>query len=101
MAYGTGQVAGIFSPYHELMTNVRAQSNQKALYLAKIGIQMEKANRVFLNDEEFEIGKTGKLEFDNIEITSIKPANRLEGKYEDLVTPVSIILDYVYVDNKE
>ena len=50
MAYGTGQVAGMFPPYSELMTKVRAQSGQRVVALTKIGVQLEKPKRIFLNE---------------------------------------------------
>ena len=96
MAYGTGQVSGFFSPTRDLMLAVKEQS-KKIIALTKIGIQMEKANRIILNGKEFEIGKTGKLEFDDVYVTSIKLGNRDK---EDKTSPVFVILDYIYIDKE-
>jgi hypothetical protein len=98
MAYGFGQLSGFFDPFDDLMWKVGAQSSKEIIALTKIGIQLEKANRVFLNNKEFEIGKTGKLEFDDVYITSIQLANR---NNTDKTTPIFAILDYVYLDKEE
>ena len=94
MAKYIGQVAGIFSRSEDIMNTVIKNSHRKAKSIIKIGIQLERGKTIALNEREFQIGKTGRLEFDNVNITSIKI-----GKNISEFTP--IIIDYIYIDEEE
>lgn len=104
MARYIGQIQGTHLTNSELMYHIRANANTAVARVIKIGIQLEKARKVMLNKNlEFEIGKTGMLEFDDVEITSIqllKTEAELEEskKNNKLVIRVPVIIDYIYED---
>lgn len=95
MAKYVGQIAGEYFPWTELMNEVKINSFQKAKTIIKIGVQLEEGNIIILNNKYFQIGKTHKLEFDNVNITSIK----IGGEEREKLIP--IIIDYVYIDEEE
>ena len=84
-----GQLRGPFSANVELMDLIAEDANKEVNYLIKIGIQTKVKNEVIINNINFEIGKTGILEFGGgIQITSIKFAQEV-GK--------ETIIDFIFV----
>lgn len=90
MAKHIGQVAGVFSPYYELKNSL----GSKAKKITKVGIQLPIGDFVRIDDIEFEIGKNGILEFEDVEIKSIKARRRVASDR----TPMFVIMDCIYDD---
>lgn len=65
------QVRGPFFEEEEVVDRIKAESSDFRS-ISRIGICSKVRNYVKLNDEIFEIGKTGILQFKNVQITSIK-----------------------------
>ena len=80
MAIRTGQVAGYFSDKSELIPSGRK--------IVKIGIQAPEGTKFLFNDLNiFEIGKSNMLQFDNVNLHSVKLIS-LDKEF--------IIIDYQY-----
>lgn len=85
---GQGQLTGPFIANTEMLYLVKADAKVSAInYLTKVGICSERGNFVKINGIDFEIGKTGILEFEDVRITSLK-FNQDEG--------VKTVIDYYY-----
>jgi hypothetical protein len=84
---GHGQITGPFVANAELMNLINLDANKDVKYISKIGIQTKKDNYIRLNGVVFQIGENGILEFENVEITSIR-----FSQLEDYNT----IIDYYY-----
>lgn len=70
---GQGQLTGPFVANTEMLYLVKADAKVSAInYLTKVGITAERGSFVRINGIEFEIGKTGILEFEDVKITSLK-----------------------------
>lgn len=78
-----GQIQGPFPANGEIFTLIQAQHSEQIKHLTKLGIHLLRnydldlngrathSLAVAINDESFQIGRTGMLEFDNVEVTSI------------------------------
>lgn len=88
----TGQLIGPFKANEELYDKIIAAAAQPINYVSHIGIQTDIKNYVYINGEEYEIGKTGIYEIGNTEINSI---------YFAQDTDENSIIDYTIVINKE
>lgn len=64
------QIKGPFAAGEELVDRIKDNASNFD-YIKKIGIQTKVANRCKINNIIFEIGKTGILEFNNVEINSL------------------------------
>lgn len=70
---GQGQLIGPFVANTELLYLVKADAKVSAIsHLSKVGICCEEGNFVKINGVDFEIGKRGVLEFEDVKITSLK-----------------------------
>lgn len=88
MAKYIGQISGTFYQNYDLLSNI----NPKADRVIKIGIQLANDYYAIINNEIYEMGKTGILEFDNVEITKLT----LRHKYDKNKTKViPVIVDYI------
>lgn len=92
-----GQLQGPFNANEELFNKIKADckySNKDSIYVTKLGIHIvnnydlkvtdfiensyeeravfQTGPRVFINEKEFQIGRTGILELEDVQITSIK-----------------------------
>lgn len=79
-----GCIQGPFPANEELITKIQTDCSNTVNYISKIGIHYSKnfnldINGVFypeviviLNGIEFQLGKTGSLDFQEVQITSIK-----------------------------
>lgn len=65
------QIRGPFSAGQDLISYIKTEYKTNFNYIKKIGIQTKVKNEITINNEDFEIGKTGILEFDNVQITSL------------------------------
>ena len=67
------QITGPFTLNEEIVDKIKAETGFNFLYIKKIGIQTEpaSAHKVSINGQIFEIGKTGILEFNEVQITSL------------------------------
>ena len=65
------QIRGPFQKDEELIDRIKMESPDFKS-IERIGICTKVRNYVKLNDEVFEVGKTGILQFKNVEIISIK-----------------------------
>lgn len=65
------QIRGPFSAGQDLISYIKTEYKTNFNYIKKIGIQTKVKNKITINNEDFEIGKTGILEFDNVQITSL------------------------------
>ena len=70
-----GQLSGEFSNSVNLITEILTQQNIapnsfNSIRFFKLGLQTEYKNIIKFNDQEFQIGRTGKLEFDNLNIAN-------------------------------
>lgn len=85
---GQGQLIGPFVANTEILYLVKADAKVSAInYLTKVGICCERGHFVKINGVDFEIGKTGILEFEDVEITSLKFSQDEEEK---------AVIDYYY-----
>lgn len=67
----TGQLVGPFLANEELYDLIVNGAAQPVDYVSHLGIQTDIRNYVYINDKEYEIGKTGIYEIGNTEIKSI------------------------------
>lgn len=67
----TGQLVGPFLANEELYDLIVNGAAQPVDYVSHLGIQTDIGNYVYINDKEYEIGKTGIYEIGNTEIKSI------------------------------
>ena len=81
MARYSGQISGKFNQNFELMNTIGGGADR----LVKVGIQLARDYDVKINGNLFEMGKTGILELEDVEITTIKTEQTFsrEGKYEN------------------
>lgn len=102
MAKHIGQIQGNYSTGYDLMNSIITNAKRKVAKVVKIGIQLEKARKILINQTlEFEMGKTGILEFEDVNIQHLHLLKTDEEKEEndsDTVILVPIIIDYVYED---
>ena len=68
-----GQISGRMIIDEEIMNIIsnNARKNKKVSHLIKIGIQADPGQEVIINKKPFKIGKTGILQFNDVNITSI------------------------------
>lgn len=64
------QIQGPFKKNIEVI-NLIKQTSVNFLYINKLGIQSKVGNMLKINNKIFEIGKTGIIEFNDVEINSI------------------------------
>ena len=64
------QVKGPFAAGEEITDRIKAVTSEFR-YIKKLGIQTKVANKCRINNEVFEIGKTGMLDFSDVEVTSV------------------------------
>ena len=93
MAKYIGQIAGLYSPGDNLMSEINSETH----YISKIGIQLPKDDYIIINGEYFQMGKTGKLEFENVHIKELSFVNFDSNKKIQRY----VIIDYVYEEDKE
>lgn len=106
MAKHIGQIQGNYSTGFDLVDGIRANAGSTLKKVVKVGIQIEKGRKLRLNKDSsliVEIGKTGILEYEDIEIRNIQILSNEEEEalYEknpNLVFIVPVIVDYVYED---
>lgn len=65
------QIRGPFTAGQDLISYIKTQYGSNFNYIKKIGIQTKVKNEVTINNVDFEIGKTGILEFENVQINSL------------------------------
>ena len=105
MANYIGQIAGVFRAGEEILELIRKQErkNTTVAELVKIGIQADSSQVVYLNNEAFEIGQTGILQFKDVSIQSIKfeahPQKTVVTKNGYAGTHA--IIDYLYSDYRQ
>lgn len=65
------QLKGPFQKETDVLSSIK-QENSEFGYVYQIGISAKPTTIIILNEESFEIGKTGILEFYNVKIFTIK-----------------------------
>lgn len=101
-----GQIQGTYSTGFDLVDGIRGNAGSSLKKVVKIGLQTEKGRKVRFNKDSsliFEIGKTGILEFEDVEIKNIQilrtpEEDLLYEKKPTLVFVVPAVLNYVYED---
>lgn len=94
MARYSGQISGKFNQNFELMNTIGGGADR----LVKVGIQLARDYDVKINGNLFEMGKTGILELEDVEITSLQ----LKHKGQGFTGEIPVIIDYVYeIDEQE
>ena len=93
MARYSGQISGKFSQNYELMNTIGATADR----LVKVGIQLAPDYAIKINGDLFEMGKTGILELENVEITSLQ----LKHKGQGITGAIPVIIDYVYEKDEQ
>ena len=86
----TGQLLGPFTANEELYDLIVAAAAKPITCINHIGIQTDVGNYVYINNKEYEIGKTGIYEIGNTEITSI---------YFTQDTSNNSVIDYTIIIN--
>lgn len=86
----TGQLVGPFIAYEELYDKISAAAAQPIAYISHIGVQTDVKNYIYINNKEYEIGKTGIYEIGNTEITSIYFAQDTD---DNSIIDYTIVLD--------
>ena len=75
MNYGfTYQISGTYITGQELIKEIPYHP----ISIKKIGVQLEQGESIVLNNQNFIMGKTGRLEFNDVNITSIKLSSNKE-----------------------
>lgn len=67
----TGQLKGPFKANQELIEKIKEDSAIDSLYVKHLGVQTDIGYYIYINNQEFEIGKTGIYEIGNTEILSL------------------------------
>lgn len=106
MAKHIGQIQGNFSTGFDLVDGIRANAGSSLKRVVKVGIQIEKGRKLRLNKDStliLEVGKTGILEYEDVEIKNMQILRTEEedALYENkptLIFIVPAIIDYVYED---
>ena len=98
MSRNVGQFAGEIDPYDDLLRTVRANAANTFQSISKIGIQLEEGKKIYIDGVEFEMGKTGILEFDNVDINSSIYITQGNRKTND---KIPVIVDYIYMSREE
>ena len=80
------QIKGTFQAGEDIL-KIHPLENKN---LDKIGFQSNEDNIIILNNQEIQIGKTDRIEYDNLKLSSIA-----------LKTDGYIIIDYIYQIEKE
>ena len=86
----TGQLVGPFNANEELYDKISAAAAQPIAYINHIGVQTDVKNYIYINNKEYEIGKTGIYEIGNTEITSIYFAQDTD---DNSIIDYTIVLD--------
>lgn len=106
MAKHFGQIQGKYSTGYNLMNTIKAKANpRKVAYISSLGIQLEEGRQIRLNQKtDFEIGKTGILQFEDVDIQHLQilrtDKEKEEDKNNEKTILVPIILDYIYDDSE-
>lgn len=66
-----GQLVGPFAAGENLFNKIVENANIPMTWVSHLGIQAEVGQIVYINNEPYEIGKTGIYEVTNVEINSI------------------------------
>ena len=82
----TGQLKGPFQESQELIEKIKEDSAIESFYVKHLGVQTEVGYYIYINNKEFEIGKTGIYEIGNTKISSL---------YFKQNTDENSIIDYV------
>jgi hypothetical protein len=105
MAQYIGQVTGEFTVGENIVETLiqqNARRGKEVAQIVKIGIQADCEQSVYLNNTKFQIGKTGILQFSDVNITSIVFDTH---PYKILINDngyfTNAIIDYIYEDNKQ
>lgn len=85
----TGQLVGPFQKQEELIGKIKAAAAANEIKNFKhLGIQCHSGSIVILNNNEIEIGMTGKYEIEKINISSLKFLNKENDAIIDYVIEI-------------
>ena len=95
-----GMIQSPFAANEQLMNKIQQQCKQTVAYLSKVGIvyvdhhglniDKEPKITVTINGKEFQLGKTGILELEDVQITSIIFSQAIEDD--------KVYIDYQYIN---
>ena len=95
-----GQIVKVVkSRSDNLMINIKSNSPNIS-YIEKIGIQLPENKSIIIDKKEFQMGRTEKLEFDNVAINSSIYVKNKDNE-ENVIGSTPIIIDYIYIDKEE
>lgn len=90
----TGHISGEYYNNDNLLLSFLKDNNLSFVNIVKVGIQANFNDIIsFNNSQEFKIGKTGKLEFDNINIDNVKEIIFMTEKEQKS----TVIIDFLYI----
>lgn len=99
MARCLGQIVRQAHPKSDnLMVDIRANVPDTIAYITKIGVQIPKDKIVIIDKKEFQMGRTGRLEFDNLKLNSTIYVKDKYDNYSAQLIPV--IIDFIYIDKE-
>lgn len=88
MARYIGQIQGEYNPNFDLMVEMHGKRIEKVV---KIGVQLANDYLLKINGKFFEMGKTGILEYEDVEITELS----IRHKDNQNLAKIPVIIDYV------
>lgn len=88
MARYIGQIQGEFNPNYDLLVEMHDKRVEKVV---KVGVQLSNDYLLKINGEYYEMGKTGILEYEDVEITELSVRHRDSQK----LSKIPIIVDYI------
>ena len=80
------QPNGYFAANQEILTLIQDLSSVTVDYLERIGIQAPPTTRIYINNQEYQIGKTGFYEADDVIIQSLKFQHN---------SPKNVVIDFI------
>ncbi len=88
MARYIGQIQGEYNPNFDLMVEMHDKRIEKVV---KVGVQLANDYLLKINGKFFEMGKTGILEYEDVEITELS----IRHKDNQNLAKIPVIIDYV------
>lgn len=88
MARYIGQIQGEYNPNFDLMVEMH---NKRIEKVVKVGVQLANDYLLKINGKFFEMGKTGILEYEDVEITELS----IRHKDNQNLAKIPVIIDYV------
>lgn len=65
------QITGEFKQNQDVISIIRKKYNQDFLFVKRLGIQAQTGHLCQINNEVVEIGKTGMIEYNNVQVKNL------------------------------